>query len=56
MSLREMPEHFVCDACHARQPLDLLCAARMDWIVCVHCCQCEIHRVDDIDGTVIWPP
>lgn len=57
MSLREMPDHFICDACAARQHVDLLCAvlARPDWLPCVRCCACESHRVDDIAGTVIFP-
>ena len=59
MSLREMPDHFVCDACQARQLLDALCgeASRGDWLACVRRCHCAVHDGwDDPGGVAIFAP
>jgi hypothetical protein len=57
MSLREMPDHFCCDACATAQPTDLLCTAThtRDTILCIRCCSCETHRLDaDPGGRVVF--
>lgn len=58
MSLREMPDHFLCDVCQEVQHLESLCvdASSAAVLRCVWCCRCAAHQADlDMPGTVIWP-
>lgn len=54
--LREMPEQFVCDACATRHHLDLLCpgSLRRQGCLCVRCCGCDVHRLDDPGGIAVF--
>lgn len=54
--MREMPQHFVCDACQERQHVDLLCTTTSDAVslYCVRCCTCPVHSSHDLDGTVVF--
>jgi hypothetical protein len=56
VSLREMPDHFVCATCGARQLLDLLCwdASTMNVQSCLTCCGCLLHHAADPGGRVVW--
>jgi hypothetical protein len=51
-----MPEQFVCDACHERQPVDLWCpeGSSRGASVCVCCCRCVIHWTDDPGGIAVF--
>lgn len=55
MSLHEMPEAFVCDACSERLHLELLCTEGSNAVslYCMRCCQCDGHRVDDPGGHAV---
>jgi hypothetical protein len=56
MSLREMPQFFVCDACTERQHLDVLCTATASpaQLLCGRCCGCSGHRRDDPGGIAVF--
>lgn len=62
MSLRRMLEElldqFTCTRCHQSLPTDLRCRERSTpgELVCMRCCACDGHRVEDPGGTVIWKP
>jgi hypothetical protein len=57
MSLREMPDHFVCATCGARQLLDAMCWDASTVVIqrCVRCCGCLAHsEAADPGGRVVW--
>lgn len=56
MSLRELPDPFLCATCHARLPLESLCVDASSAVIlrCVGCCGCLAHTGGlDPGGTVV---